>query len=148
MAAPDAGTTGRAPTAPARRFASCIAVAATYDDCEVIHVTVTEAARCIQLSIDNCSEYGRMPLAADLPPRWRLTSASVSGRAEPCELGEYYPESAVINAASGEITWDQSTPRPTVLELDVTLETRSVSGTEASYDVITSEPLNPERCER
>jgi hypothetical protein len=145
---PDAGVpTQRPPAAPARSFASCIAVAATYDDCEVIHVTVTEAERCIQLSIDNCSEYGRMALAADLPPQWRLASASVSERAEPCELGVYYPGSTVINGASGEITWDESTPRPTAVELDVTLEARSVTGTEASYELLTSEPLNPERCE-
>lgn len=143
--APDAGIAR--PSAPASSLAACIAVAATYDDCEIIHVTVTEAERCIQLAIDNCSDYGRMALAAELPVTWRLASASVSDRAEPCELGVFYPDSTIIGGASGEITWDQTTPRPTALEIDVTLEARSVSGIAASYTVETSAPLNPQRCE-
>lgn len=137
------------PVAPAQVFFACYGDSGPYSDCETIYVTVTQASpgRCIQLTIDNCGTYGRQGLSADAPQSWRLAGGSVSGAAEPCEPGVFYSGSASVTDASGSVSWDETTPRPSALELDLTLEPYSASGNAEPIVLATPEPLQPGECE-
>jgi hypothetical protein len=150
-----AGAAGRstaagpaAPSTPAQAFEACIKPRGAYDDCDTIYVTMTQEAppRCVQLTIDDCGGYGRQGLAADVPNPWRLASGSVSASADACELGVFNPASASISEASGSVTWNTTTPLPTELVLELTLEASSSTDDSASLAVATTAPLEPADC--
>ena len=128
-------------------FAACSSAGGPYAECESIYVTAVQAspARCIQLTIDNCGTYGRQGLSADAPTSWRLASGSVGEAAAPCELGAFYAGNASIADATGSISWNEDTPRPTELVFDLRLELLGAEGD--SIDLATSEPLQPTECE-
>jgi len=147
--APAAAQASEDPVAPAQAFSACTTDGGPYSDCETIYVTVTQAspARCIQLTIDNCGTYGRQGLAADTPATWRLAGGSVGSDADPCELGAFYPGNPSIANATGEVTWDETTPRPTALALDLTLELSAAAGAAEPITLATSTPLDPTECD-
>ena len=144
---PAAGDT-QAPVAAAQTFAACYTDGGAYSECEIMYVTVTQASpgRCIQLTIDTCGTYGRQGLSADTPVSWRLAGGSISAAADPCELGVFYSSSSSVADATGAISWDETTARPSALELDLTLEPSSVSGGEP-ISLATPQPLDIPECE-
>jgi hypothetical protein len=145
----------RVPAAvPAAAFASCTRSEGSYGtNCDYLYVTMTEAssARCVQLTIDNCGDgYGGQGLPVDTPLSWQLSSASIGSAPDDCELGVFNPDSAIVVSASGEISWDelQSTRAlPTGIVVDVTLQPSSAADDTTSIEVVTTDPLNPARCE-
>jgi len=137
---------GTADDAPA--LAACTYSEGTYGrNCDSLYVTMKQVSppRCVQLTFDNCGEYGRRGLAVDVPMPWRLDSGTVSSDPDECELGVFYPTSSVALSASGSVTWNQTTRLPSELALDVTLETSTPAGN-ASIDVTTTTPLTPVVC--
>lgn len=140
-----------APSAAAKAFASCARGRGGYTDCDSVYVTMTQASspRCVQLTIDNCTSgaYGRQGLPVDVPVTWQLSSASIGDSSGACELGVYYPESTVVIDASGSIEFEPAAASalPAGIVLDLELEP-SRSGAEL-IEVVTSEPLNPARCD-
>jgi hypothetical protein len=100
---------------------SLVACTAEGIDCININVAVSDPARdvCIQLTIDNCDGFSALPV--DLPVSWRLGSASLADLAEGCVPGSYDPNNVIIVDASGSISWNEATPQPTEVVIDVTL---------------------------
>lgn len=154
--APAASPSGSSsvPPAAAAAFASCMRSEGSYGtNCDSVYVTMAQTSpeRCVQLTIDNCGDgYTRQGLSVDTPSSWQLSSASIGSSPDDCELGVFNPQSTIVVDASGEIRWVLSeTPRalPTDLVIDVTLEPSSLAGDAASVDVVTTEPLNPVRCD-
>lgn len=146
---PAAGDT-QTPVAAAQTFSACYTDGGAYSECETIYVTVTQATpgRCIQLTIDTCGTYGRQGLSADTPVTWRLAGGSISGAAEPCEFGVFYSSSSSVADASGSISWDETTPRPSQIVFDLTLEpSGGVSGEAEPIPLATPEPLVPSECD-
>jgi hypothetical protein len=92
-------------------------------DCNNINVAVSDRERdvCIQLTIDNCGGFSRAGLPVDLPVSWRLGSASLDELADGCAPGGYDPDNVIIVDASGSISWNEETPQPTEVVIDVTL---------------------------
>jgi len=130
---PDAGAPDAAPPAPvdepapvAGELAACLGIVV---DCSTISVAVSDEERgvCVQLSIDNCGDTNRAGLPVDLPATWRLASASLGDLAEGCVPGTYDPDNVIIVDASGSISWNEETPRPTEFSIDVTLEPSPVA---------------------
>jgi hypothetical protein len=121
--APPVADADEAPAAPTGG-----ALAACTEDggnCLVINVAVSDRTNqsCIQLAIDDCGIYGRGQLRVDLPVAWRMSSASVGKLNGDCTpAAEFDPDSAIILKANGAISWNQETPQPSDLVLDVTLE--------------------------
>jgi hypothetical protein len=142
---PASGDT-QTPVVAAQTFSACWTDSGPYSDCESIFVTVTQATpgRCIQLTIDNCGTYGRQGLGADTPATWRLAGGSVGAAASPCELGVFYSGSTSVADATGSVSWDETTPRPSALELELTLEPTGVAEPIA---LATPEPLQIAECE-
>jgi hypothetical protein len=134
------------PVAAAQTFAACYTDGGPYSECETMYVTVTQAepARCIQLTIDTCGTYGRQGLSADTPASWRLAGGSISAAANPCELGVFYSSSQSVADATGSISWDETTPRPTQLAFELTLEP---SGVAEPFPLATPEALEVVACE-
>lgn len=134
---PDAGAPDAAPPAPVDEpvdepapvggeLAACIELVV---QCTTISVAVSDEERgvCVQLSIDNCGGATRAGLPVDLPASWRLASASLGDLAEGCVPGTFDPDNVIIVDASGSISWNEETPRPTELVIDVTLEPSPVA---------------------
>jgi hypothetical protein len=139
---------------PAAAFASCARSEASYGaTCDHVYVTMTQTSPelCVQLTIDNCGDgYTRQGLGVDTPISWQLTSASIGTALGECDLGVFYPDSTIVVDASGEISWDAIQPAaalPTGIVVDVTLQPSSRVDELTSIDVVTTEPLNPARCE-
>jgi len=146
---PAAGDT-QTPVAAAQAFSACWTDSGLYSDCESIFVTVTQAspARCIQLTIDNCGTYGRQGLSADAPTFRRLAGGSIGDAAAPCEFGVFYSSSTSIADASGSVSWDETTSRPSALVLDLSLEpSGGVSGDAEPIPLATPEALEIAECE-
>lgn len=146
---PAAGDT-QTPVAAAQTFSACFSNGGTYSECELIYVTVTQAepGRCIQLTIDSCGTYGRQGLSADAPVMWRLAGGSISADSDPCEFGVFYSTSTSVADATGTIGWDESTPRPSELVFDLTLEpSGGISGDAEPILLATPEPLEIADCE-
>jgi hypothetical protein len=142
----DAGSAEIAAAAPAAQFAACFTGGGPYSDCESIYVTMaqTAPARCVQLTFDKCEGgYGRRGLAADVPSAWRLSSGSVGASSSPCALGAFYPESALVDDASGTASWEEGSGPPSTIELALTLELRNA----ASVELTTAAPLELSTCE-
>jgi hypothetical protein len=140
---------GSTASAPAQTFAACAISERTYGTrCDTVYVTMQQAspARCVQLSIDNCGTYDRQGLRVDAPLGWRLASGAIGLNFDECELGVFYPDSDVVVDASGTISWNEATPLPSELVLELTLEPTSLASDTASVDVVTSEPLEPSPC--
>jgi hypothetical protein len=138
------------PVAAAQTFSACYSNGGAYSECELIYVTVTQAepARCIQLTIDSCGTYGRQGLSADAPVSWRLAGGSISGDSDPCEFGVFYSTSTSVADATGSVSWDETTPRPSELVFDLTLEpSGGVSGDAEPILLATPEALDVAECE-
>jgi hypothetical protein len=155
-AAPGTGSSGTSslPQPDRAAFAACMRSEGSYGtNCDSIYVTMTQATaeRCAQLTIDNCGDsYTRQGLPVDTPRSWQLSSASIGASPDDCELGVFNPESTIVVGASGEIRWELSeTPRalPTDMFIEVTLQPSSAAEDPSSVDVVTTEPLNPVRCD-
>jgi len=134
---PDAGAPDAAPPAPvdeppdepappAGDVQACLALVV---ECTNISVAVSDVERgvCVQLSIDNCGGAQRAGLPVDLPATWRLASASLGDLAEGCVPGSFDPDNVIIVDASGSIAWNEETPRPSELVIDITLEPSPVA---------------------
>lgn len=131
-------------------FQACATTEGSYGgNCDIIYVTVKQTApsRCVQLTIDNCGGYNSQGLPVDAPTSWRLASGSIGSDPSDCDLGVFDPEKAGVIDASGTITWNELTPAPSELALDLTLEPSSSARDSASVRVTTSEPLDPIDCE-
>jgi hypothetical protein len=138
------------PAAVAPAFAACIHSEGSYGrNCDSIYVTMKQMspARCVQLTIDNCGEYGREGLPVSIPMPWRLDSGTVGSSLSQCELGVFYPSSTVAQRASGEITWNDAERLPTEIELDVTLVTTSSATEATNIEVTTAQPIIPVDCD-
>jgi hypothetical protein len=141
-------STSNAATAPALTFEACTYSEGTYGrNCDSLYVSMKQVspALCVQLTFDNCGEYGRDGLPVDVPMPWRMDSGTVGTNLDECELGVYYPSSSVALRASGSVTWNETTRLPSELVLDVTLAT-STSATDASVDLTTTTPITPSVC--
>jgi hypothetical protein len=86
-----------------------------------VAVSDPERAVCIQLTIDNCGGYTRAGLPVDLPVAWRLGSASLADLREGCVPGAFDATNVIIVDADGSISWNEETPVPTEVLIDVTL---------------------------
>jgi hypothetical protein len=147
---PTPAATSNAAAAPALAFQACTYSEGNYGrNCDSLYVTMKQVspARCVQLTFDNCGEYGRGGLSVDVPMPWRLDSGAVSSNLDECELGVFYPNSDLALRASGSVTWSDATRLPSELVLDVTLETSTSAGA-ASVDVTTTMPLIPSVCDK
>jgi hypothetical protein len=148
-----AGATGvasSATAAAAQAFEACATSEGAYGgNCDIIYVTVKQASptRCVQLTIDNCGGYNNQGLPIDAPTSWRLASGSIGSSLDDCDLGVFDPEKTGVADAEGTITWNELTPVPTELILDLTLSPSSSARDTTSVRVATSEPLNPIACE-
>jgi hypothetical protein len=133
---------------PAQVFAACLSVGDAYEDCDTIHVTMQEAAaaRCVQLTIDNCGAYRRRTLSVEAPSQWDLVSGSIGTSPRACELGVFNISNTVVLDASGTISWNDAAPAPTDLVLELTLEPSRTGGDAASVELATSEPLDVGEC--
>ncbi len=133
---------------PAQVFAACLSAAGAYEDCDTIYVTMQESEppRCVQLTIDNCSAYGRRTLSVEAPTRWELVSGSIGTNPAACELGVFNASNTVVIDATGTIGWDAEAPAPTGLELELTLEPSRTGGDLPSIELATSEPLDVDDC--
>ncbi len=137
------------PAGPTYALAACTEAAIT--GCQYLHISASDTAAdlCVQLTLDNCSDYGR-GIGATVPPRWRLGSGSVTKRADTCELDEYYPASVSVSSAEGNLTWNIESARPTGMVIALELETSRISANSSLVpDSITLEsdalvgPLEP-----
>jgi hypothetical protein len=144
-AAPDAGAGDSeslpdipgVPTAASsgRVFAACHE--SRVSGCDYLHISVQDSspALCVQLTLDNCSEYGRSSgLTVDLPLTWQLTSGSVSG-AKVCDVLDYDPKSIPLLSATGRISWDQRGRVVSGLALDVKLKVSASSGSSLPSEI-------------
>ena len=141
---------GGAAAETALTFEACTYSEGNYGrNCDSLYVSMKQVSppRCVQLTFDNCGEYGRRGLAVDVPMPWRLDSGTVGSDLEQCELGVYYTNSSVALRASGSATWNETTRLPSELVLDVTLETSTSTGTVNSVDVTTTTPLTVSVCD-
>ena len=128
---PDAGAGENLPELPvvpaeaassARVFAACRE--SRVSGCDYLHVTAqgTSPALCVQLTLDNCNEYGRgSGLTVDLPLTWQLSSGSASD-AKICDLLDFDPRSLPVGSATGQISWDQRGRVISSLAIDVSLQ--------------------------
>jgi hypothetical protein len=134
------------PTAAAssdRVFAACHE--SRVSGCDFLHISVQDSspALCVQLTLDNCSEYGRgSGLKVNVPLTWQLASGSVSD-AKLCDLLDYDPKSLPVDSASGRISWDQRGRVVSSLAVDVTLEVSAAAGSAvpAKVELETSTPI-------
>jgi hypothetical protein len=136
------------PLAPALEFDACTTRGGAYSDCETLYVTIQQSTppRCVQLTIDNCGGYNRRGLTVDTPPQWELVSGSIGTNLNQCELGEFYLTSDIIEDATGTISWDETTPLPTEVVFELSLELSGSGDDGMIIDVATPEPLAPGPC--
>lgn len=105
-----------------RTFTAC--TSSSLLACDYIYIAMREAGSdlCVQLTIDNCGDYQRPGFAVDVPLSWRVSSGSAGVLKAGCVPGEYEPASVPIIAAEGEITWNDTTRRPSAMVIDLTVE--------------------------
>jgi len=133
-----------------RVFAACHE--SRVSGCDYLHVSVQDAAPalCVQLTLDNCSEYGRSSgLKVDVPLTWQLASGSVSD-AKLCDLLDYDPKSLPVTAATGRISWNERGRVVSALAVDVTLAVSVEPGSAvpAQIELETSTPIaSVEECD-
>lgn len=147
-AAAAAGNAAPPAPAPSVTFEACTYTEGNYGrNCDSLYVSMKQAspARCVQLTFDNCGEYGRDSLPVDVPMPWRLDSGTIGTNLDECELGVFYPTSSVALRASGSVTWNETTRLPSELVLDVALAT-STSATDASIELTTTTPITASVC--
>lgn len=135
---------------PAQLFAACTHSAGYGSNCDSVFVTMKQMSppQCVQLTLDNCGEYGgRSGLSVRMPMPWRLDSGTVSSNLNECELGVFYPSSSVAQRASGTVRWNETTRLPSEIALDVTLETSSANPDNADVELVTLAVIAPTVCE-
>jgi len=152
--APDAGAEPgenlpEIPVVPAQGASSDRVFAACHEPrvsgCDYLHVTVqsTSPALCVQLTLDNCNEYGRgSGLKVDVPLTWQLTSGSASD-AKVCDLVDFDPKSFPLASSDGQISWTQRGRAISALSIDVTLEWSVEAGSSvpAKLELQTASPI-------
>ena len=146
-APPAPGAAGGAASSPLA-FQACTHREGTYGrNCDSLYVTMKQMSppQCVQLTFDNCGEYGREGLGVEVPRPWRLDSGTVGSNLSQCELGVFYPSSSVALRATGSTTWNDENALPTEIVLDLSLETSS-SGASTSIAVATTAPIIPVAC--
>jgi hypothetical protein len=111
---------------PAYVFTAC--TESTITGCDYLHIAASnaEAELCVQLTLDNCSDYGR-GIGATVPSEWQLGSGSVTKQADLCELDEYYLASVSVSSARGNLTWNVDGARPTGMVIALELMTSRIS---------------------
>jgi hypothetical protein len=150
--APDAGagaSVGETPVVPAEAASSARVFAACHEarlsGCDYLHITAqsTSPALCVQLTLDDCSEYGRgSGLTVDLPLTWQLASGSVSDSKD-CDLLDFDPKSVPLNSTTGQMSWDQRGRVISSLSIDVTLVLSVAAGSNvpARIELQSSAPI-------
>ena len=126
-----------------RVFAACLE--SRVSGCEYLHISVQDSspALCVQLTLDNCSTYGRgSGLKVDVPLTWQLASGSASD-AKLCDLLDYDPKSLPVTAAVGRISWSERGRLISALAVDVTLDVsvEADSKVPAKIELETSTPI-------
>ncbi len=132
-------------------FAACTYSEGSYGrNCDSVFVTMTQTspARCVQLTFDNCGDYGRQGIGARVPVGWRLESGTVGTNPNECELGVFYPSSAIAQRAEGIVTWNETTRLPSELVLDISLDTAVIGAPAMTVELATDAPLAAPVCDR